>query len=87
MIVRVSLALLVSLLFAAPGNAQFLRRALEHRAIGAAASAAFCESDAARLCPGVADKESQMQCLMQYKDQVSFPCKKELRKMALRSGE
>jgi len=87
MTVRFSLALLLSLLVAAPSHAQFLRRAIGHSVVGNAVDSAFCQSDAARLCPGVADQGSQMQCLMQYKDQVSLPCKKELRKLARRSGE
>jgi len=81
-----SLALVFALLVSAPSQAQFVRRMVVHRAMGATIDAAFCQSDAARLCPGVADGSSQMQCLAQYKNQVSLPCRKELRKIEMRSG-
>ena len=80
MLIRLSAALLLSLLLSAPSHALLLRRVIEHRAISQTVEAASCKADAARLCPGVPD-DNMMQCLKPYKNQVSLPCAKDLRKL------
>jgi hypothetical protein len=50
MLVRLSLALLLSLLVSTPSYALLVRRVIEHRMMGNAFSAAACRADAARAC-------------------------------------
>ena len=82
MLVRLSLALLLSLLVSVPSHAFLLRRAIEHRAMSNAAKLASCEADAARLCPGVA-KDAQLQCLKRHKNALSFGCAKEINQLEM----
>jgi hypothetical protein len=83
MLIRFSLALLLSLLVSAPSQAQ-LRRMIEHHVEGSALSAAFCESDAKRLCYGVPE-EGKFRCLAAHKNDLSLPCQKEVRKAEMKA--
>ena len=86
MLIRLSMALLFSLLVSVPSHAFLARRVIEHSVVGNAVGMAACKSDAARICPGVADDGQQRQCLGMHQSELSFSCAKELRKLE-RRGE
>jgi hypothetical protein len=85
MLIRLSLALLLSLFVAAPSHALLVRRVIEHRVMGNAFSAAACRADAARLCPGVAE-DALPECLLRHKNLLSFGCAKEMNKLERQMG-
>ena len=87
MLIRLSAALLLSLLVSAPSHAFLARRVIEHRVMSNTASIVSCKADAARLCPGVpAGGDGQLQCLKLHKNALSFGCAREINKLE-RKGE
>jgi hypothetical protein len=86
MLIRLSLALLLSLLVSAPSHAFLARRVIEHRVMGNAFSTAACRADAARLCPGVAE-DGLPECLLRHKNLLSFGCAKEMNKLERKMSE
>jgi hypothetical protein len=85
-LIRLSLALLLSLLVSAPSHALLARRVIEHRVMSNTASTISCKADAARLCPGVADNWLP-ECLMRHKNLLSLGCAKEMNKLERKMGE
>ena len=85
LLIRLSVALLLSLLVSVPSHAFLARRFIEHRVMSNAAKLASCKADAARLCPGVAE-DGQLQCLKLHKNKLSFGCAREIKKLE-RMGE
>jgi hypothetical protein len=82
MLIRSLVTFLLVLLFSVPSHAQFLRRAIEHRIEGNVVGVFACNVDAARFCPGTsAEDGSRLQCLKGHRNQLSFSCAKELRKL------
>jgi hypothetical protein len=81
MLIRLSMALLLSLLVSVPSHAQFARRLIEHRMESNAAGFVSCKADAARICPGVADDGQQRQCLKLHQSELSIGCARELKKL------
>jgi hypothetical protein len=87
MLIRLSAALLLSLLVSTPGHALLARRVIEHSVLSKAISSAECKADAARLCPGVAASDAQFQCLKQHKNALSFGCAREINKLERKTGQ
>ena len=84
MLVRLSTALLFSLLLSVPSHAFLARRAIEHHMMGSAFDAAACKADAARICPGVTDDGQLRQCMKLHQSELSLPCAKEVRKQEIK---
>lgn len=81
MLIRLSMALLFSLLLSVPSHALLARRVIEHRMEGNAIGMMSCKADAARICPGVTDDGMQRQCLRLHQDQLSIGCVREMKKI------
>jgi hypothetical protein len=87
MLIRLSAALLFSLLLSVPSHALLARRVIEHRMEGNAIGAVACKADAARICPGVTDDGMQRQCLKLHQSELGLACAKELRKLEMKTGQ
>ena len=86
MFVRLSAALLLSLLVSTPSHAFLARRVIEHRMMSNTVGTMSCNADAARLCPGIAE-DGLPECLVRHKNLLSFGCAKEMNKLERQMGQ